>query len=456
MEKYWTNPLAFRGRNTAEPGYAHVTRLLRTLILASWGFSGCISYTSHDFSEKKVITTTNNRPACVASLANKLRNVRHAQPIVGVFLGVSNYSEKSRLWSTPAHTISAAMFREPFYLTAGSDASRNDLRLVTDLRLDPKTELARSTEYTLREIDGISSVVNDYSESEDSGSNQEITWSYIRDAEPTTRKNLLDKTLDALGRAEEMAQKNGSVVFIFYISAHGWIGADGRSYVLPSDADFNIPTTWIDQQEILELTGKFLSRSKSDGLNRKAIVVFDTCRSARGVLPDRLAVGASKALQNAFVVETTSPGSYAWHWTMNTETKGNIEVTSESRWGFPLPPPKAKRGPIESRLSANMSVAPMASSCAISEFFENLANKNPPSDAAEASDATATSAPQHAQSVMTASDWLLPSSHILEELTGSIPEVKESGETQYMQVSAPSNLDSIPLLKVTATSGTSR
>jgi caspase domain-containing protein len=432
---------------TGPPRRGHVTRLFAWFVLAGTGLFGCISYTSHEVQGRTTETRTENRPYCVAHLADNLHSVRHAQPLVGLFVGVSNYSEPSRLWSTPAHTISAALFREPFYLTTGSDAQKGDLKLVTELDLDPRTEVARSIERTLRSVAGMSGAVNSYPDFKRSGKDENVRWSVVRDAEPTTRKNLLDKLVGALDRAEDTAKQKGSVVFIFYISAHGWIGTDGRSYILPSDADYDVPATWIDHQEVLAKVSAFLAHSRMDGLSRKAVVVFDTCRNARGDLPERLAVGAPRALSSAFVVESTSPGSYAWHWTLQSETREDIEVLSESRWGFPLPPPKAKRGVIEQKLSANMSIAPIASNCAISEFFELL---TAPAGATPSGvgDAKPASPQTGSKVIMNASDWLLSSSRLLRTLTGSIPEVRETGKNQDMQVFAPSDLENIPLFEV--------
>ena len=248
----------------------------------------------------------------------------------------------------------------------------------------------------------------------------------MQNAEPTTRKNLLGTLKEALKRAEDKAQINGSVVFIFYISAHGLLGHNGRSYILPSDMDPEDLDTWIDKQKVLSLTSKFLARSRSDGLKRRAILVFDTCRQAKGNLPKKLAVGATRALPYAWVVQSTSPGSYAWHWTMQSEIKRNIEVVSESRWGFPLPPPKAKRGLIEQRLSAKMSVMPLASNCVISKFFK------PPSDA---------------KATMNASDWLLSCEKNFDIFTRDISEMGGMADRQDMQVFVPTNLRNIPLLE---------
>jgi WD40 repeat protein len=49
-----------------------------------------------------------------------------AVPVVGLFVGVSNYGDAAQVFSTPAHAISAALFQAPFY--TGSQEARVYLR----------------------------------------------------------------------------------------------------------------------------------------------------------------------------------------------------------------------------------------------------------------------------------------------------------------------------------------
>jgi hypothetical protein len=252
-----------------------------------------------------------------------------------------------------------------------------------------------------------------------------------------------------LARAEQVAQRSGVVVLVIYISAHGWIGPDGRSYILPSDAQYDDKRTWIGQEELFESIAQFLNRSKNDKNRRQAIVVFDTCQSARD---DASAKNASTPLvpsfmptTNTYIVKTTSPGQYAWHWTADTEITGNVEVTSDERWGFPFPPPKAKRGPIERKLSSNMSAAPLASDCAISEFFAKVEKPRPSSRDPMDEDAIHEQLFGRNDTRLNVLTWLLRTSSKLRDATQDIREVKESGATQEMQIFSMPGTDQFPL-----------
>lgn len=342
-------------------------------------------------------------------------------------MGVANYGESSRLWSTPAHTISAASFREPFYLTATTDVQKADLRLLSSLVVEGSVDLEASTRRVLGDVAGMAGELTSAEDKDRLRSN------LLRRAQPTTRSHLIAQLDDALARAEAVAQTQGRVLFVFYMSAHGWIGADGRTYLLPSNADYERPSTWIDQQEIMGRAKDFLARSRTDGRVRRAALVFDNCRNARGDMPQRMAAGAPRSLVNAVVAESTSPGNYAWHWTLQKLTSSETRVLNESRWGFPFPPPKAQRGKSEEMLASNMSVVPMASSCAMAEHFASFA-----------------SGKAEAGRVLDVHTWLLHGSRRLAQFTADIPEVRETGREQDMQVQLTTTQDNIPMLEAKA------
>ena len=197
--------------------------------------AGCVSFSSHTYESASTTQVSDNRPDCVRSLQRHLRDVRHAQPIVGLFVGVSNYGEPSRLWSTPAHTIGAVSFRAPFYLTATTDVQKADLRLLSSLVVAGNADLETSTRRVLGDAAGMVGELTSADGKDGQRSN------LLRRAQPTTRSHLIAQLDDALLRADAVATTQGQVLFVFYMSAHGWIGADGRTYLLPSDADYDQP-----------------------------------------------------------------------------------------------------------------------------------------------------------------------------------------------------------------------
>ena len=402
--------------------------------------SGCMSIHLQEEVIRSTEESTVMRPHCVMPLAKNLRTVRHAQPLVGLFIGISNYGTAAGYSPTPAHTISAALFREPFFLTAAGDTQKNDLRLSTSLELDVNAELGRAAERTLRDIGGMARELRAAPGSDAGGKVRSGPWEYMRNARRTTRQGLVEELDRTLERAEAVAQSEGNVVFILYISAHGKLGADGQAYIVPSDATESDPDTWINQRLVLERMASFLYRSRLDGRQRKAVVVFDICRvSEKDVAPRLSASGARLLPINAFVVESTSPGSYAWHWTMEADTQKKVEVLTESRFGLPFPPPKAKGGEIDERFASNMSITPLASNCAISEFFE------PESKAVAAS--AAGRGDTQTPYTMLVSDWLRETQDWIPAFTRLIPEVKETGRAQDMHVFMVPPMQSIPLLK---------
>ena len=415
---------------------ASAIRISKAATMA-FALAGCVSYTSQETQTIETLAVSENRPDCVSHVASHLGKIRHAQPLVGLFIGISNYDEISGFSPTPAHTISAAMFREPFFVTAAGGGQKNDLKLVTTMRLDPRSNLARDAERTLRGVGGMLVELIAPPDAKPGAAPLPGEWEYVRNSQATTHQRLLDSIEQSLERAEAVAQERGSVVFILYVSAHGRLGADGRAYVMPSDADKDAPQTWLDQQQVLSKAAAFLARSRSDGRSRKAVLVFDICRVPQGELPEKLTVGVPRAIPNAFVVESTSPGSYAWHWTMESETHEELNVDSESRLGFPFPPPKTQAGVIDKRFAANMSVAPLASTCAISDFFT-----------AQAKAGVATQPAVVA--AMNVSDWLRASAKLLPSFTRDIAEVRATHAHQEMQLFAPSTLPTIPLLEVGA------
>ena len=192
-----------------------------------------------------------------------------------------------------------------------------------------------------------------------------------QDERPPTRTRQAVMNLQATFFQAEQAHKyNGSVMLILYVAAHGWIGADGKPVVLPGDAVESDSTSWIPYQWFVDQVDKFVG---TDG-TRRAVIIFDTCQ--RLVAGERVgALGPQSASPYVTIVESASPGQYAWHWRVESQFSSDRTVTSESRFGFPYLPPKAPRGKSEATLSTTMSVFPLTSTCVLSAVADELRAK---------------------------------------------------------------------------------
>lgn len=408
-------------------------RCAGTVCLAALS-AGCVhvDFGTRSTSSIEAMYEADDRPDCVKEMGSNLNRVRHARPVVGLFVGVADYDEQSGYGPTPAHAISAAMFREPFFLTA-DNSEKNDLRLATSLRLDVRDELARPAARTLGRLGGMSGQVTPPPAAKDIGSGQTtVIWDIVRGAESTRRQGLLDSVDQALRRSENVALKDGSVVFLFYVSAHGKLGADGHAYIVPSDGRRDSPESWLDQREVLARIAAFLGRSHTDSRDRKAVIVFDICQRSSAPEPRQVSTGPLRGLWNAYVVESTSPGSYAWHWQVETQTRRTKEVVSNSWMGIPLPTPRPSS--VEERFESNMSVMPLVSNCVISSYFK---------DQLAASISPGASKPLP----MTVYDWLGSSRDNVPLVAGQIEEAQRMHARQNMRLAAPSTQVPFALLR---------
>ena len=77
--------------------------------LAGCLWSGCSSYKARTSSDIQVQ---------VPFMPPETRGLSLAEPTVGLFVGVSEYGERANVYSTPAHTLSAALLYEPFFQAA--------------------------------------------------------------------------------------------------------------------------------------------------------------------------------------------------------------------------------------------------------------------------------------------------------------------------------------------------
>ncbi len=306
-------------------------------------------------------------------------NVTLAVPIAGLFVGVSNYSEKSQVFSTPAHSISAAMFRAPFSVAARKSDFPARLASLADvpeysymLPEDPHNLYDSDVIFDRRSIDN---AVH--------GEPIDVVSSVLRRTTPgfslvgniVTKKDIQKAISQAVSDAQQILYDKGEVLLLFYFSAHGWLGAEGSPFLLPGDADADDPNTWLAYQDIINSIEILFKNNPNYSANVRAIIIFDTCQilAAKNfsVMDSEIHIPLGVT-----IMQSTSPGQYAWHWTAETKMEYHKEVISETRWGFP-PPPKMKRGVIQRRIATNMSVMPLANKCIILKYSESLEGMKP-------------------------------------------------------------------------------
>ncbi len=394
------------------------------------------SCSEHTIRSNINMTVRDNTPKCAFPYKNYLKNLFLVQPTVGVFIGVSEYGTEAKVFSTPAHSISACLFQSTFFQAAyfhdlhakqiwmkdsdqqGADKwhlgnfgatyiDRKDIRhtywlkTIADLRLD----LSKPTElYAFRNMSRIPGVrfkgVRFFEEGIPNGQSFHTPkigeFAEIWEADPihneidlvlksseqrkepsltkpVDKNRMLAAIHDAINEARKSFLENGRVLLIIYISAHGQIWHDGQPYILPSDAVAKDPTTWLAYRDIIATTRKFLEEGGKQP-NKHAIVFLDTCQTnvseTSSLRPARFRIP-----QGMTLVQSASPGQYAWHWTSATKEQGTINK-EEKRWGFPKrPPEKLADGPFEKSTVGRMSVLPLASTCFVNDELPSYLDK---------------------------------------------------------------------------------
>ena len=239
--------------------------------------------------------------------------------------------------------------------------------------------------------------------------------------EPVTRQRIFTALTAAIEKAQQTEALRQNAVLIVYVAAHGWIGTDGRQYFLPADADKSNPNTWIAFDDFLSPIKEFLrapsALNNGDGPDKAAIVIFDTCQTRLGSPESARSVSSTDAPKNLIVVEATSPGQYAWHWTGNLEsTEMTTSDKSTTRFGI-THRSRPKDTNTKSDYSSRMSMFPYASQWALNKLID-YRSKFPDTEKRE----------------ITLHEWLMNTQDAMTALEEGIPEVKQMGQAQTVQV----------------------
>lgn len=229
------------------------------------------------------------------------------------------------------------------------------------------------------------------------------------DAESAPMVRTLVTNLSSVFFKAAMAEKhNGRVLLVIYISAHGKLDRTGRPVILPADAIDAKPETWVPYQWFVDEVERFVEASSA----RNAILIFDACQKGTGhsdvVLPP------STRSQRVTIVQSTSPGQYAWHWIANRTVKTLGKEWSAGRG--PLLFLTRRESDIDTRetISTTMSLFPFASTCALSVVDRGTMDRPP--------------------MAVTLSNWLTLTKRWVNGMEDEIPDMRKSGWRQDVQV----------------------
>ncbi|HME44996.1 MAG TPA: hypothetical protein VKF36_18025 [Syntrophorhabdales bacterium] len=177
---------------------------------------------------------------------------------------------------------------------------------------------------------------------------------------PVSKARILSNIANAINEAQDSFEWNGRVLLIIYISAHGRLGNDGQPYILPYDAVAEDPKTWIAYRDIIEKVRSFLQKAGRQEMNKHAVVVLDTCQTQS---PNKHLLQAIDlpVPPGMTLVQSASPGQYAWHWQGQFIEGEYVEMEKEGL-GMPAPPSQKH---LQRTPSAFMSVLPLSSTCAM-------------------------------------------------------------------------------------------
>lgn len=251
-------------------------------------------------------------------------------------------------------------------------------------------------------------------------------WPYVGEGKPVTKARLLDAiqhSLDQLGRRLDAGEP---VTFVFYLAAHGMLGDDGTSYILPGDAVKGRPETWVSFDELLGVFYAFQSGRQPDK-RHPMLLILDTCRrNASKVDVPPLALPTPPA--GVTVVTSTSPNQYAWHWFAKSSRE---EVVRETSGSVTLMESRVAHTEID--LGVDISAFPVAARRALKSIADVAVKE------------------RWVLAPMTTLDWLKHTGDVLDQL---IAEEKVKGYPQTMQVLTPKPPDTpVPLLMFTGLEG---
>lgn len=310
------------------------------------------------------------------------------------------------------------------------DEPRSEFLLLADLRMDPCDPLTLGVVHHLANLSGTYYLLNRYETKRHRQSlNKDHSWNYLGEGQLITKDRIFRSLEDIIQRAEKRYSEEDEVRLIIYISAHGWIGKDGNKYIIPADANADDSTSWIAYEELLAPIYEFIA-NRAPNKFKQAVVIFDACQIQRYNNVTVTENPKNMYPPEVIVVNAASPGQYVWHWTRNQKIEKSVKVIFESRRGFPLPPPKAKRGSKVTEHSRRMSVVPIANQWILGKLVKRKEQSEETDD-----------------KYVLPSEWLSGLLSQVDIFLDDIQEKEESGRQQEIQIHHGESTD-IPLFNI--------
>ena len=352
-------------------------------------------------------------------------------PVSGLFVGVSNYADHPELKSTPAHAIGAMLAQELFLRTktvqnwrsAGEFAvhGANELQLVTSLRMRPADQkqlfpgLVATFTSIIHQYPVFDYSDRDWRTRQDSAYtstklNEDGTFNYLGTDKYVTRSRLMAsvrehanrlKTGEVIrnptpnsgeffsftftqgGASVDMADKAEEKlprVAVLYIATHGAIGSDGRDYIAVADSVHDDPSTWVAVDDILQ--PYFEAARSTSPRNLQLLLIVDACRTFGDIAAKRTEpVGPIPT--NVTLMQTTSPGRYAFHWINKKSSRITVESHTTGLLSSRRTIPEGVQFDVD--FGSYMSAFPLAAHIALrekiadgEEFIRNYVKTVPP------------------------------------------------------------------------------
>ncbi len=372
-------------------------------------------------SASRNFSVTQNFPSC------PIARVGFLKPVVSLSMGVSEFDDVA--WrSTPAHGLGANMMYE--LLRPKGDACLDitgrfgpcDAFADASIRLKPGSPQAEAARFMLKLTTEGAYALRIQDSPSRIKPGPDGRWLYFGDGEAMTRERVLSRVRGIVNRARQAAAAEGSVLLVIYLCSHGVIDANGRLWLIPSDASDTDSSSWLGFDEVLAPVFDLVNRGDNADQARQAIVFFDCCQ--------RVAPGPARSMSlsdtlpdpppGVALVSSASPGQWAWHFASKVRVVGNVESSKRGLLGIPLPPDE-KTGAIEDSHAGFMSVFPLATRCAMSR-------------ATRAFDAQFGANTAVTEADMTAEEWLTAIPGIVDELLEDDPVRKRAGGRQDVRV----------------------
>ena len=283
------------------------------------------------------------------ALKERIFNVR---PMYGLAVGVSFYSAKAQptFDSKPAHALSAALVIDTMDRNYQFKFQPSDhRRLLTDLRLPVGAMENLAVLDHLAQSIGVDALNNPSISPlgpSTAGllSNRDGTFPYFGDNRLVSGKTIVDEVQRALRDMGAGVAPDQVGTALFYFSAHGTLGPGGALYLAPADAEANNPATWLKADDLLAPIYAFAAEGGNTELKRRILVILDVCQqgNAAGAVP------LAPPPRGVAVIQSASPGQYAWHFASKSRVTETLAAESV--------PPTTQ----DVRLTSTMSFLPIS------------------------------------------------------------------------------------------------